>query len=73
MDIQHPWTMYEVTRLRNEERLLRARDAMRILEAREASPTEPAPKRSRGLGSLLGRVRTRKAGTPVAEARSEAT
>jgi hypothetical protein len=73
MDIQHPWSTYEVARLRHEERLLRARDAMRILESREASPTEPAPKSSRGLGSLLGRVRPRKAGTPVAGARSEAT
>jgi hypothetical protein len=72
MDIQHPWTMYEVARLRHEERLLRARDAMSILEAREASPAEPAPKSSRGLGSLLGRVRLQKAGT-TAEARSETT
>jgi hypothetical protein len=73
MDTQHPWTKYEVARLRNEERLVRARDAMRVLEAREARATAPAPKSSRALGSLLGRVWPRKAGTPVAEARSEAT
>ena len=28
MDIHHPWTRYEVARLRDEERLLRARAAM---------------------------------------------
>jgi hypothetical protein len=30
MDI-HPWTKYEIGRLRDEERLLRARDAMRAV------------------------------------------
>jgi hypothetical protein len=28
----HPWTQYEVARLRDEERLFRARDAMRARE-----------------------------------------
>ena len=35
MDI-HPWTKYEIARLRDEERLLRARAAMRAVELREA-------------------------------------
>jgi len=33
MDI-HPWTKYEVARMRDEERLLRARAAMRSRELR---------------------------------------
>jgi hypothetical protein len=35
MDI-HPWTKYEIARLRDEERLLRARDAMHLRELRES-------------------------------------
>lgn len=31
----HPWTMYEVARYRDEERLLRAQAAMRALHARD--------------------------------------
>ena len=34
MDI-HPWTKYEIARLRDEERLLRARAALRAHELRE--------------------------------------
>ena len=34
MDI-HPWTNYEIARIRDEERLLRARDAMRAREVRD--------------------------------------
>jgi len=33
MDI-HPWTKYEIARLRDEERLLRARQAMQARELR---------------------------------------
>lgn len=33
MDI-HPWTKYEIARIRDEERLVRARDAMRARELR---------------------------------------
>ena len=36
MDI-HPWTKYEVARLRDEERLLRAREASLVREARRAN------------------------------------
>ncbi len=73
MDIQHPWTNYEVARLRNEERLLRARDAMRALEVRETRPDQPSADRSRRRGPLLGRVLRR--GAPVAptQARTEAS
>ena len=69
MDIQHPWTKYEVARLRNEERLFRARDAMRALEVREEQPAEP----SHRLDSLLDRVWRHKARQAAAEARPEAT
>lgn len=34
MDI-HPWTKYELARMRDEERLLSARDALRARELRE--------------------------------------
>ena len=40
MDIHHPWTRYEVARLRDEERLLRARAAMQVREVRKADVTE---------------------------------
>lgn len=46
----HPWTMYEVARLRDEERHRRARAAMRALEVREAG-TNP-----RGTNRWLERV-----------------
>lgn len=39
MDI-HPWTKYEIARMRDEERLLRARAAMQARELR--TPTEDA-------------------------------
>jgi len=35
MDI-HPWTKYEIARLRDEERLLRAREAMHASELRNS-------------------------------------
>lgn len=37
----HPWTNYEIARLRHEERLLRGRAAMRVVEAREVRSREP--------------------------------
>ena len=40
MDI-HPWTNYEIARLRHEERLVRGRTAMRAAEAREQRSREP--------------------------------
>ena len=36
MDI-HPWTKYEIARLRDEERLLRARETSLVREARSAN------------------------------------
>ena len=36
MDI-HPWTKYEIARIRDEERLLRAREASLVREARAAA------------------------------------
>jgi hypothetical protein len=72
MDIQHPWTKYEVARFRDEERLLRAREAMRGHEVREEQPTEPTAEGPRRLGVLLDRVWRHKARTAAAAARSEA-
>jgi hypothetical protein len=72
MDI-HPWTNYEVARLRNEERLLRARDAMRALEVRETSPDQPTADRTRRRGSLLGRVLRHGAPAAPAQAGTEAS
>jgi hypothetical protein len=40
MDI-HPWTKYEIARIRDEERLLRARAAMQSRELRAAQEIEP--------------------------------
>jgi hypothetical protein len=39
MDI-HPWTNYEIARLRNEERLQRAQQAQRAVQGGEEEPTE---------------------------------
>lgn len=39
MDI-HPWTKYEVARIRDEERLLRARAAMQVRELRASDADE---------------------------------
>jgi hypothetical protein len=54
MDAFHPWTKYEVARLRDEERLLRARAAMHLAELRIAEEVE-SPARP----SLLDRLRRR--------------
>jgi hypothetical protein len=39
MDI-HPWTKYEIARIRDEERLLRARAAMQVRELRASDADE---------------------------------
>jgi hypothetical protein len=36
MDAFHPWTKYEIARLRDEQRLLRARDAIHVRELRKS-------------------------------------
>ena len=67
MDI-HPWTKYEVARLRDEERLLRARDAARAADLHrrgpEIEPVEPS--------SLLDRIRRRRVSLRQARAGSSA-
>lgn len=68
----HPWTKYEIARMRDEERLLRARAAMRALELREASPGEPKAKSTQGAVSLIDRIRRRAAQAKGAPAGSGA-
>jgi hypothetical protein len=62
MDI-HPWTRYEIARIRDEERLLRARAAMRASEvgAPHAEVGQLTPRRT---ASWLDRLRHRE---PVAD------
>ena len=55
MDI-HPWTKYEVARLRDEERLLRARAAMRAVELRQGHPTKQHAADTERTISWLDRV-----------------
>ncbi len=57
MDIHHPWTRYEVARLRDEERLLRARAAMQVKEVRRSSAIEVAE--TTQASSWLDRLRRR--------------
>ena len=65
MDI-HPWTKYEIARMRDEERLLRARAAMRAKEVRD--PIAGTVETSEDVGSsLFGWLRRRQ---PVADAGS---
>ena len=71
MDAFHPWTKYEIVRLRDEERLLRARDAMRVREfAKTVDHTLLKPSQRDGdattasSGSWLDRLRRRQ---PVAD------
>jgi hypothetical protein len=71
MDINHPWTKYEMARLRDEERLLRARAAMRAVEVREARPLEPE-RDTRPSVSLLTRILRRGVVPEREPARSEA-
>jgi hypothetical protein len=56
MDI-HPWTKYEIARIRDEERLLRARSAMQVRELR-ASDADSVGVAARGA-SWLVRLRRR--------------
>jgi hypothetical protein len=55
MDI-HPWTKYEIARIRDEERLLRARAAMQSRELRNAQEVESGVV---ARSSLLDRLRRR--------------
>jgi hypothetical protein len=65
MDI-HPWTKYEIARIRDEERLLRAREARRAKEVH--GPTEPAEVGGDEVGqSFFGWLRRRR---PVTDSRS---
>jgi hypothetical protein len=73
MDTQHPWTKYEVARLRDEERLLRARQAMRAHEVLEEQPTEPTATGWHRLSFVSNRVRRHEARTAAAAARPKAT
>ena len=57
MDVNHPWTRYEIARLRDEERLLRARSAMRAVEARESQPPPEQAGRVQVSESLVDRLR----------------
>jgi hypothetical protein len=64
MDI-HPWTNYEVARIRDEERLHRARAAMRATELDDPNAGSEEVADDVGL-SLFGWLRRRQ---PVAESR----
>jgi hypothetical protein len=63
----HPWTNYEIARLRDEERLLQAREARLVQEARAGEPqlgvADPAD-------SLLARLTRRGLAARRAPARS---
>jgi hypothetical protein len=72
MDIQHPWTKYEIARLRDEERLLRAQAAMRAGELRQDAANEPAVARASSSVSLLARIRRRVVAAERKPARSGA-
>ncbi len=65
----HPWTRYEIARLRDEERLLRAREARLVREARagklELAVADPAD-------SLLARLLRRGLAVKRTPARSGA-
>jgi hypothetical protein len=65
----HPWTNYEMARLRDEERLLRAREARLVKEARASEPElgVAAP-----ADSLLARLMRRGLAVRRAPARSGA-
>jgi hypothetical protein len=68
MDI-HPWTNYEIARLRDEERLLRAQEARRVREVRQGQSAERGARRIEAAPiRLLRRMRRRK----VAEALPQA-
>jgi hypothetical protein len=67
MDAYHPWTKYEVARMRDEERLLRARDAMHLRELRESQEETGAPSSASGW---FDRLRRRAPVTDQASARA---
>jgi hypothetical protein len=71
MDINHPWTKYEIARLRDEERLLRARSAMRAVEVREARRSEVRTD-SQAAVSFLDRILRREGAAKREPAGSEA-
>ena len=56
MDI-HPWTRYEIARIRDEERLLRARAAMQAQEVRRSNADDIGADAS--SSSLFGWLRRR--------------
>lgn len=72
MDINHPWTKYEIARLRDEERLLRARAAMRATEAREADVGVPQAGRAPVSETFVDRLRRLGLAAKRAPAGSEA-
>lgn len=55
MDAFHPWTKYEIAHLRDEERSLRARDAVHVRALREPCEEADAPR----AASWLHRLRRR--------------
>ena len=57
MDAFHPWTKYEIAQLRDEERSLRARDAVHLRVLSEAREEAGAPR----AASWLDRIRRRDA------------
>jgi hypothetical protein len=71
MDI-HPWTKYEIARLRDEERLLRARDARHVVAAREAAAADSPEAPPRTGFAWISRIRRREAASGTAQAGSEA-
>ena len=67
MDI-HPWTKYEIARIRDEERLLRARAAMQVRELRRTDADEVG-ETSRAV-SWLDRLRRREVASDGATIRA---
>lgn len=70
MDI-HPWTRYEVARLRDEERLRRARQAAIAADARLVTSNEQPPS-PLVANSWIGRLRRRHIAIERSPARSGA-
>lgn len=71
MDI-HPWTKYEIARMRDEERLLRARSALRAVEIREARRAEAQAAKSAKPTRVSFLDRLRRRGAQHAATGSEA-
>ena len=53
----HPWTMYEVARFRDEERILRSQAAMQALKPHEEPRREPVATRRSENASWLQELR----------------